>query len=64
MKRHTRSSFLHFRLTPQDRTLFSVKAQAYGGPSFVLRELISAFIEGRIVIKPPCNQPAEGIYHE
>lgn len=62
--REPRTSVLHLRLLPQEHQAFSVKTQAFGGPTFVLRELISAFIEGRLVIKPPCNQPAEGIYHE
>lgn len=62
MKPNTKTQFLTIRLTEQERHAFSVKTKAYGGASFVLRELISAFIENRLVIQPPVNQPAEGLY--
>lgn len=53
---------LTIRLTEVAHKEFSVKAKAYGGPSFVLRELIAAFNQNRLVIQPPVNQPAEGLY--
>ena len=62
MNRPTKTKFLTIRLTEQERHAFSVKTQPYGGPSFVLRELVNAFSENRVTIKPPVNQPAEGLY--
>jgi hypothetical protein len=52
------------RLTPADHTAFSRKAQKFGLPSDVLRELIQAFIQERLIIKPPVTSKKEGLYHE
>lgn len=60
-KPQTRSSFLTVRLTPQERKAFGVKAEAYGGPTYVARELVEAFIEGRLTIKP--NPKKRSLYH-
>jgi hypothetical protein len=57
------SAFLSVRLPAKTRTLFGAKAKKFGTPSLVLRELIDAFIEGRIVIKPPViSNPMEKLY--
>lgn len=59
--KQTRSSFLTIRLTPQERKAFGVKADSYGGPTYVVRELVEAFIEGRLTIKPNPNK--RSLYH-
>lgn len=51
----TRSKFLTIRLTPQEHKAFSIKAQTYGGPTFVVRELVAAFTEDRATIQPSPN---------
>ena len=53
--KQTRSKFLTVRLTPKEHKQFSVKTQEFGGPSFVLRELVSAFTEDRATISPKPN---------
>lgn len=56
-----RTKFLTIRLTPQEHKAFGVKAQSFGGPSFVLRELVSAFIDERVTVKPNPNH--RSLYH-
>ena len=60
--RQPRQKFLTVRLTEQERTVFGVKAKQYGGVTFVLREVVQAFIENRLTVKPPVN-PKESLYH-
>lgn len=60
-KKQTRTAFLAIRLTPQERKAFGVKAESYGGPTFVIRELVEAFVQDRIVIKP--NPEKRSLYH-
>lgn len=50
------SRFLTVRLDASDHQVFREKAEFYDGTSMVLRELIKAFIEDRLVIKPPVNR--------
>jgi len=54
--KQNRSKFLTVRLTPREHKEFSVKAQEFGGPSFVLRELVNGFTENRVSISPKPNQ--------
>ena len=58
------TKFMSVRLTPADHTAFSRKAYRYGKPSDILRELIQAFIQERLIIKPPVTSKKEGLYHE
>lgn len=44
--------FLTFRVSAKVHTAFHRKAEKYGRPSDVLRELIEAFLDDRLVIKP------------
>lgn len=60
--RQPRQKFLTVRLTEQEHTAFGVKAKQYGGVTFVLREVVQAFIENRLTVKPPVN-PKESLYH-
>jgi hypothetical protein len=43
------------RLTPYDHKAFHRKAEKYGKPSDVIREIIEAFSQDRLVIQPPVN---------
>jgi hypothetical protein len=45
-------SILGCQLSVVNKDKFVSKAKTYGGSSFVLRQLIEAFNEGRISIKP------------
>lgn len=47
------NSHLAIRLSDETKEKFRLKAQRYGRPSDILRELIEAFIEDRLVIYPP-----------
>ena len=47
------TKFLTVRLTPTDHKAFHRKADRYGKPSDVLREIVQAFNSDRLVIQPP-----------
>ena len=47
------TKFLTVRLTPNDHKAFHRKADRYGKPSDVLREIVQAFNSDRLVIQPP-----------
>jgi hypothetical protein len=47
------TKFLTVRLTPSDHKTFHRKADRYGKPSDVLREIVQAFNSDRLVIQPP-----------
>jgi hypothetical protein len=49
------SKFLVVRVTDKTRTKFHNKAQKYGQPSEVLREIIEAFNDDRLIVQPPVN---------
>lgn len=51
-----KSSFLSVRLPDRMRTKFHAKAKKFGKPSEVLRELIDAFVEDRVIIRPPVTR--------
>ena len=48
------------RVASRVRTAFNRKAERYGKPSDVLRELIEAFLDDRLVIQP--NPRKESLY--
>jgi hypothetical protein len=48
-----KTKFLTVRLTPLDHKAFHRKADKYGKPSDVLREIVQAFNSDRLVIQPP-----------
>jgi len=48
-----KSKFLVVRVTDKTRTKFHIKAQKFGQPSDVLREIVEAFIDDRLIIQPP-----------
>ncbi len=43
---------INFRIPVSERDTFWCKASAYGTPSHVLRELVLAYNDGRLVITP------------
>jgi predicted HicB family RNase H-like nuclease len=57
----SKSKFLNLRVSPKVHKAFSVKASKFGGTSEVLRELVDAFIEDRVTVKP--NPEKRSLYH-
>lgn len=57
----SKSKFLSLRVSPKTHKAFSVKASKFGGTSEVLRELVDAFIEDRVTVKP--NPEKRSLYH-
>jgi hypothetical protein len=55
------TKFLTVRLTPNDHKAFHRKADRYGKPSDVLREIVQAFNSDRLVIQPPVIE-TESLY--
>lgn len=53
--------YLTVRVSQQIRQKFQRKAERYGQPSNVMRELIEAFIDDRLTIIPPVNRK-ESLY--
>ena len=51
----TKDQSLAVRLSPDSRRQFINLAAKYGGTSYVLRELVEAFVENRVEITPPTN---------
>ena len=49
-------TFLTVRLSVEDHKAFGVKAKEYGGQSFILREIVKAFNEDRIILKPSAKE--------
>lgn len=56
-----KSKFLVVRVTDKTRSKFHSKAQRYGNPSDVLREIVEAFNDDRLVIQPPVTRK-ESLY--
>lgn len=57
-----KSSVLTARVTPKLHAQFVGKAQAVDLlPSEVIREMVEAFVDGRLVIHPPVT-PKESLY--
>jgi hypothetical protein len=53
--RKPKSAFLSTRVSPAVRKQFLAKSSVYGTPAEVLREIIEAFNDGRLIISPPVN---------
>jgi len=56
------STNITIRVSGKLRTQFHKKAERHGTPSEVLREIVLAFVEDRLVIQPPAK-PKESLYH-
>jgi hypothetical protein len=53
----SKTTFLTVRLAPSEHSAFHRKAKSFGGTSFVLREIVSAFIDSRLIIQPNPERP-------
>lgn len=62
MRRPAKNSMLHARVTPEEKRQFIEKASKHGTPSEVLRELATAFVEGRLQIIAPSPTGKELLY--
>ena len=51
----TKETSVAVRLNPEMRRQFINLAGRYGGTSYVLRELVSAFVENRVQLEAPKN---------
>ncbi len=60
----SKTKFLATRVTPEDHKAFGSKAQKYGKPSDILRELVKAFTDDRMTIKPPVTSKEGFFTHE
>lgn len=57
-----KDAILSVRCRPGTREAFIEKAKRFGGHNWVLRELIDAFIEDRVRVEKPANDPKEEFY--
>jgi predicted DNA-binding protein len=61
MKDHNLSTFLSVRVSPETRQKFHDKAAEIGNSSDLLREIVEAFIEDRLVIQ--LSDSKRNLYH-
>lgn len=59
-----KSAHLATRVSPRVRQKFIAKANEYGLHTEVLRELVEAFVEDRLTIKPPVTRKQGLFNHE
>lgn len=60
-ERQPKSEAIYLRVTPETKKRFAEVAARFGFiPSEALRELVSAFIEGRLTVAPPPDK--ESLY--
>lgn len=57
MSKQTLSVMQCVRCTPRLRRKFQQAARKFGDPSDVLRDLMQAFADGRVSVKPDPNKP-------
>lgn len=58
-----RNAWITFRVPIELRKEFHNKAEKYGRPSDVLREIVEAFVEDRLTIQPPVIRKFEGLFN-
>lgn len=61
MKDHNLTTFLSVRVSPQTRKKFQEKAAEFGNSSDLLREIVEAFLEDRLVIQ--LSDSKRSLYH-
>lgn len=61
VKKPELGKFITVRVTPKFHTQFHRKVKAFGPPSTVLREILLAFAEDRLVIQP--SPTKRNLYH-
>ncbi len=59
MAENPKTKFLNTRVTPGEHEAFIKKSKRFGEPSWLLRELITGFIEDRITLKQPVTTKEE-----
>lgn len=47
-----KTAVLYLRVTPDIKRAFDKRAESYGRPSEALRELVLAYIDGRVTVTP------------
>ena len=57
-----RNTFLTVRMLPSVHRKFRDKAARFGGVAEVIRELVEAFLDDRLVIQPPATPKKESLY--
>ncbi len=60
-KQSNMDKFMATRVTSQVHKKFHAKCRPYGKPSEVLREIVEAFVEERLVIQP--SPTKRNLYH-
>jgi hypothetical protein len=61
VKKPELGKFITVRVTPKFHTQFQRKVKAFGPPSTVLREILLALVEDRLVIQP--SPTKRNLYH-
>ena len=61
VKKPELGKFITVRVTPKFHTQFHRKVKAFGPPSVIVREVLEALIEDRLVIQP--NLSKRNLYH-
>ena len=61
VKKPELGKFISVRVTPKFHTQFHRKVKVFGPPSTVLREILLAFAEDRLVIQP--SPTKRNLYH-
>lgn len=62
MSQLPKNTIVAFRLTELEKTQFHDKVRRFGQPSEVMREFVQAFLEDRLIVKPPVTTK-ESLYH-
>ena len=61
VKKPELGKFISVRVTPKFHAQFHRKVKAFGPPSVIVREVLEALVEGRLVIQP--NPSKRNLYH-
>jgi len=57
MASHTKSKMFCIRCSPRLRSQFYRTAKKFGNPSDVMRDLLQAFVDGRVTVAPDPKKP-------
>ena len=62
MSKTALTEMIYLRVDPGFPKRFKKAASKYGNPSAVHREILTAFIEGRMILDPPRHSQMEKLY--
>ena len=62
MTKNALTEMIYLRVNPGFPKRFKKVASKYGNPAAVHREILTAFIEGRVTLQPPRNPQMENLY--